>query len=53
MALGSDIMRMVRIIKSEWDDVDNAIKAIAMVKQAEHYKVYRVGLNSFIFKRIS
>jgi hypothetical protein len=38
MALGSDTIRMVRIIKSWWDDMDNAMKAIAIVKQAEHHK---------------
>jgi hypothetical protein len=33
--------------------VDNAIKAIVIVKQAEYYKAYKVSLNSFIFRRIS
>ncbi|PMD51266.1 uncharacterized protein K444DRAFT_601551 [Hyaloscypha bicolor E] len=51
MALDVDTIRMVRLMKSYYDQIDKKKRLLAEKEQAEHTAVYGVRLNSFISGR--
>jgi hypothetical protein len=52
MAMEADTMRMVRLMKSYWDQIDKKNKEAIAMNQARHTAMHGVSANSFVFKSI-
>jgi hypothetical protein len=50
IALGANTMRIVRLIKSYFNEIDRGKKAITLAKQAKHMAQYRVSANTLILE---
>jgi hypothetical protein len=51
MAMDGETMRMVKLIKSYYDQIDKKKRELAEEEKAQHAIAYGVSLNSFNFRR--